>query len=353
MTKISRRNFLRGAAAASVAVSAGIGFPAVLRKAHAAPTVLKFGTYEPAQGFLPVQVFVPWVEKVNKAGEGVLKIELYTNGVLGPDPTQQLKMVVDGVADITSFGMAYAPGRFPEAGVPNVPFVANNMLEASLATHFMHEKHAFSGFGDIIALSMSAQPQFYLHSTTPIRLPKDMVGKKIRTAGKMQQDLITAAGGTPVAESISKVAENISRNVMQGTVGEWMGMDVFRVIDVAKCHTYVPFGTNNFPIIISKRKFDSMPAAAQDILMRHSGLDLLIFCAKAWDNYNDGVEKRIRADPGHTNIDLNPEETELWKKALDSATQVWLATNPKFPALLDLYKAEVEHARKYIAENGL
>ncbi len=353
MTKISRRSFLKGATVAGVAATASIGFPAVLRNAQAAPTVLKFGTYEPAQAFLPVQVFVPWVEKVNKAGEGVLKIELYTNGVLGPDPTQQLKMIVDGVADITSSGTAYAPGRFPETMVTNVPFIAKNMLEASLASHYMHEKNAFAGFGDILALCMTAQPQYYLHTTAPIRTPKDMVGKKIRTAGKMQQDLISAAGGTPVAESISKVAENISRNVMQGTVGEWQGMDTFRVVDVAKCHTYVPFGTNIFPILMNKKKFDSMPAAAQDILMKHSGLDLLVFYAKAWDKYNDGIEKRIRADASHTNIDLTDAEAAEWKKALDAATQTWLGTNPKFPATLDLYKAEVEHARKYIAEKGL
>ena len=353
MTRISRRSFLKGAAAAGVAAGS-IGFPAVLRNAQAAPTVLKFGTYEPAQAMLPVHVFIPWIEKINKEGEGVLKIELYPGGVLGPDPMQQVKMVTDGVADITSgASVAYAPGRYPESAVPNVPFVTNNMLEASIACHHMHEMGVFSGYGDIISLSTNAQPQYYLHTTKPIAMPKDMVGQKIRTAGKMQQDLITAAGGTPVAESITKVAENVSRNVMQGSTGEWQGMDTYRVVDVAKCHTYVPLGTNIFPIVISKAKFDSMPAAAKDILLKHSGLPLVTFYAKTWDAYNDGIEKRLRADPSHTHIDLNEEQTEIWKKALDSATQEWLKTNPKFPALLEMYREEVAKARAYIAQHGL
>ena len=96
-----------------------------------------------------------------------------------------------------------------------------------------------------------------------------------------------------------------------------------------------------------------MPAAARDILLQHSGLDLLIFYAKEWDAWNDGIEKRLRANTGHTHFDLNEEEAELWKKALDAATQGWLGTNPKFPALLAMYKEEVAKARKLIAEKGI
>lgn len=349
---ISRRNFLKGSVVAGVAATT-LGFPTFLRKAHAAPFVLKFGTYEPAQSFLSTKVFAPWVERVNKDGEGIVKIELYTNGVLGPDPTQQLKMIVDGVADITITGLSAAPGRFPESGVSNVPFVADRMLDASIALNRMHEKGLFSGFGDILALCMVGQPQYYLHTTKPVTLPKDMAGLKIRSAGKMQQDQISAAGGTPVAEGISKIAENISRDVMQGTVGEWQGMDTFRVVDVAKYHTYVPFGTNIFPIIMNKRKFDSMPKEAQDMLMKHSGFGLAIIYSQVWDSFNEGIEARIRKDPAHTVIDLNAEQAETWKTVLDAATQNWLKTNPKFPGVLDAYREEVAKAQEYIKANNL
>ncbi|MDR2503033.1 MAG: TRAP transporter substrate-binding protein DctP [Deltaproteobacteria bacterium] len=353
MTTYTRRKFLKGIAVGGLA-AASIGFPAVLRRAQAAPTVLKFGTYEPAQAFSPVKVLIPWINKINQAGEGVLKIDFYPNGQLGPDPTQQLKMIIDGVADITlGASVPYTPGRFPEATVTNVPFVAYNMLEATIAVHNMYLKNAFSGWRDIIPLSMNAQAQYFLHTIKPVRSPKDMAGLKIRTAGKMQQDLILAAGGTPVAESISKVAENISRNVMQGTVGEWQGMETFRVVDVAKCHTYIPFGTNLFPIVISKRSFDKLPAAAKDILLKHSGLELGITYSKEWDDFNAGVEKRERADPRSTNIDLDETLAAEWKKALDSAVQGWLKTDKRFPPVYEMYIEEVTKAREYIKTNKI
>ena len=351
MVKLNRRSFLKGAAVGAAAAS--VGFPTFLRKAQAAPYVLKFATYEPLQAFLPVRVFLPWINMINEAGQDVLKIEFYGNGVLGPDPTQQLKMVTDGVADITSgASVGYAPGRFPESTVVNVPFVANNMMEASIATHRMYEQNAFSGYNDIIALTCNAQAQYFLHSLKPIRVPADMKGVKVRTAGKMQQDLVTAAGGTPVAESISKIAENMSRNVMQATVGEWQGMETFRVVDVAKCHTYVPFGTNIFPIVVTKRAFEKMSTAAQDLLMKFSGLPLVTSYAWEWDDFNEGVEKKTRADPATTHIDMDEELTTVWTKTLEDAVQGWLKTDARFPKVYDLYREEVVKAREYLAANG-
>ena len=352
MSRISRRNFIKGVAAAGVAAGS-FGFPAVLRKAHAAPTVLKFGNYNPPQSFLGAQVFGPWVERVNKAGEGVLKIDLFLGGQLGPDPSQQLKMVTDGLADIGSSGLAFAAGRFPDSTVTNVPFVANTMLEATIAVNRMHEKNPFNGWSDILPLSLNTQPQALLHTLTPIRLPRDLAGVKIRTTGRMQQEMISAAGGTPVAESITRVAENLSRNVFQGTVGEWQGMETFRIVDVARNHTYAPMGTNIFPIFMNRRSFDRMPAAAQDILMQHSGLNFSIIYAKTWDAHNDGIEQRLRADPAHTHIDLSEEAAAIWKATLEAAVQGWTGTNASFPALLDRYKEEVANARRYIAEQGL
>lgn len=349
MAKINRRSFLKGTVAGLAVAS--VGFPAVLRKAQAAPAVLKFATYEPAQAFLPVKVFIPWIEKVNKEGEGILRIDFYPNGVLGANPTQQTKMIIDGVADITSAIGSGQLGRFPEMQVTNAPLVANDMLEATIAVHHMFHAGLFSGFGDILPISFNAQPQYYLHSLKPIRTPNDMKGQKIRMTGKIQQDMITAAGGTPVAETITAIAENLSRGVMNGTLGEWQGMDTYRVVDIATCHTYVNFGTNCFPFGISKRAFDALPAAAQDIIMKNSGLELSMAYANEWDAFNEGVEARERTRAGTTHIDLDDELRANWAKALAPAMESWMSTDKRFPAVYERYLEEVKKAQEYIKAN--
>ncbi len=342
--KMTRRSFIKSSAIAGASL-ATIGFPAVLRKAHAAPVTLKFGTYEPAQSFISAKVMGPWIEKVNKAGEGVLKIDYYPGGVLGPDVMQQLKMIVEGVADITLTALNWAPGRFPESSVTNLPLFAENMREASLAVYTMYEKGLIKGFDDIYPLTMNAQPQYHIHTNFPARLPKDLVGKKIQVSSRLMSALIAASGATPVSEGIAKVAENISRGVFNGSVGEWNGVKSFRMIDVTNNHIMVPLGTNVFPVVMNRKKLDSLPAAARDILLAHSGLSFTEFFAERWDAENAETEKSVRANPKHTVVDLTPDELAVWAGAFKPAVEAWLAKQPEVAPIVDVYKKELMAAR--------
>ena len=46
------------------------------------------------------EIWLPWVDKMNKEGEGLFKIEVYVGGTLNRAPPQQLKILRDGVTDI-------------------------------------------------------------------------------------------------------------------------------------------------------------------------------------------------------------------------------------------------------------
>ncbi len=344
MKKMTRRTFMKSAAVAGLAASS-IGFPAVLRKAHAAPVTLKFGTYEPAHSFNSSKVFIPWIEKVNAAGKGVIEIKFFPNGALGADVMQQLKMIVGGIADITVTSLNWTPGRFPQANVVNTPLFARNMLEASMAVFSMWEKGIFSGFEDIHPLTMNAQPQYYFHTNYPARLPKDLNGHKINAASRLMAALVSSCGATPVAEGIAKIAENISRGLLEGCVAEWNGMQSFRMIDVTNCHITVPLGANCFPVLINKRKLDSLPAPARDILLEHSGWVFTEFFAKSWDNYNADIEKSVRANPKHTVIDPTEEDLKIWADTFKPAVDAWMATQPENIKIAELYKEEIAKAR--------
>ena len=343
---MTRRAFLKNTAMAGAAVGS-VGFPSVLRNAHAAPTVLKFGTYEPAQAFNPTATWIPWMDKVNKAGEGVVKIDFFPGGVLNPDTQQQVKMIVEGAADITVTSLNWAPGRFPQANVVNTPMYARNMLEATYAVFHMYQKGIFSGFEDLYPLSMNAQPQYNFHTTFPARVPKDFDGRKIASGSRLQGELVRAAGATPVAEGIAKMAENISRRVYDGSTSEWNGLQSFRIIDVTFHHLMkVNLGANVFPILINKKKLDSIPSAARDILLEHSGWQLAEFSARNWDGYNSEIEARIRADSKHTVVDPTDEELELWSASFKPAVDAWMATQPQNVEVAALYKELLGEARE-------
>lgn len=70
---------------------------------------LKLASFEPATAPITGGVLKPWADDVMKASGGTLKIDIFPGGTLGRNPLQQLKLVQDGVADLTWTVPGYTP----------------------------------------------------------------------------------------------------------------------------------------------------------------------------------------------------------------------------------------------------
>jgi len=310
--------------------------------AQADPITLKFGSYEPQQGWMATKVFKPWMDKINADGQGIVQIEYYGGGtLLGNNPMQHLKLTLDGVADLTLVPYPYHPGRFPEVMVANIPFVAKNSMEGTIAINKLYDMGLLTGFNGLVPCCLIAQPQFHLHTTFPVEKPVDLAGKKIRTAGKMQHSLVEAAGGTPVAMSITQVAENISRGVCNGTVCEWVGQNTFRINDVTRYHNNVSFGANIMGVAMNKKKYDSLPAEAKAVLDKHFGMSFSKAFATTWDSYISEWDGKLAQDSKHQINNLDEAQLKVWEDKFKSAIQGWIEADPKNGKLLEIYKAEI------------
>jgi TRAP-type C4-dicarboxylate transport system substrate-binding protein len=144
---------------------------------------------------------------------------------------------------------------------------------------------------------------------------------------------------------VTKIAESMSRGVIQGTTNEWNGMRTFKIEDVARYHCMLPMGTPTFLMAMNKKSFDKLPKKAQDIFM-----DNREYTARLWaeqmDKSLDEHHKKIEADPKHQVYYPNADEIEQWKKAIQPAVDKWLQEEPGRSELLEAYKAEVAAAKK-------
>ena len=112
------------------------------------------------------------------------------------------------------------------------------------------------GYGRVKWTALFTMTPYSLHSRTPIRGLDDFKGKKIRTAGPIQAAIIESLGATPVGGMhIAKVAESLSRGVVDGTLAEWNGMVAFRIADAAKYHFAFPFTTVAVGTAMNKDSF--------------------------------------------------------------------------------------------------
>jgi TRAP-type C4-dicarboxylate transport system substrate-binding protein len=311
----------------------------------AEPIILKYAQFEPSnKAFAMEKIWLPWVEKMNKLGEGMFKIEVYVGGTLNRVPPKQLKILRDGVADIAFILPYYTPGIFADDSVTEVPFVAEKAIDAGLAIYSLMKKGMLRNYDTIVPLMLSAGQQYAIHSTFPVRTPGDLKGKKMRASGKLQNLMAQEFGAAPIGMPVTKIAESMSRGVIQATTNEWNGTRTFKIQDVARHHCMVPLGTASFLCAMNKDSFNKLPKKAQDIFMNNQEYTVRLW-ADQMDMSLDAHHEKIKADPKHHVYDPTPAEIEEWKKAIAPAVDAWMKEDPVRKELLETYKAEVAKAQ--------
>jgi len=309
-----------------------------VKGAEAKPVVLKFATVEPPKAFNNQKVWTPIFDKMNKEAEGIFKIEVFAGGTLGRNPMQLMKILMDGVADVVHIINAYLPGQLVDDQVFNTPFAAKNCSDCTISTRYMQEKKMLRGYDKLFILGQICLPQYLVHTKFPVKVPGDLKGKKMRTAGKIHHALAKATGATPVAIPITKTAESISRGVVEGTFSDWNAMRTFRINDVAKYHCLVPFGTNSLTVAMTKKKYESLPPKGRAVIDKYSGEYFSRFWAEALDGHIADIEAKTRKDPKHTVYTPNAEEMKQWKAVFDPVIASWNKELDTWDNLLKAYK---------------
>ncbi len=311
----------------------------------AAPMELKFGTIVPPQGWDVVNIVKPFLARVENDAGGTVTFKVYAGGTLGRDPTKYVKYVRDGVMDLGWVINAYQPGVFPDDEVVNVPFIAKDPLEATVAINRMVEKGMLRGYDTIFPLGVFTTNQYAVHSKFPIKNPGDLKGKKIRMAGKLQAALVEALGAGPVGIPAPKIAESVSRGVVDAVILEWNGMKTFRIVDLTKYHYMVPFGSTIISLIMNKDVYAKLPPKAKAAFQKHMGMPL----GKDWGvkmiKNEKSIMESIKNNPEHTIYVPSGSEMEQWKAVMWPVVEKWEKDHPKGKVLLDAYKAEIEKFR--------
>ncbi|MEN2977651.1 TRAP transporter substrate-binding protein (plasmid) [Tistrella bauzanensis] len=252
---------------------------------------LRFGYWLSGKGHEWVNVFAPWAERVEAASGGTLKIVPFTGGTLGRDPAAQLKMVEDGVADITYPVPAYTPDRFPDNTVAEIPGLYASSRAASSTMWGLYEAGLLTGFDGLKVLGLFASPPFSISATRPVASLADVQGQKLRTAGRYGIRVIEAMGGTAVAMSVSESAEALTRGVIDGVASHPSLDEQTGVAEIARNHFLARLGTGHVMLVMRQSVFDALPEAAQAAIDAESGRAL----SEAWGGAADDKAEALLA----------------------------------------------------------
>lgn len=317
----------------------------LLATATQAQETLRFASFEPPVAFITSQILTPWAEQVSEASDGTLDIQMFAGGTLGRDPATQLNLVLNGVADIAWIVPGYSPGRFDEATIVELPFVVPSAEAGSVAAARMLEQGLWSGggFDDVVVLGMFVTAPGHLATSEPVGELADVTGLNLRGAGPVLLGTTAALGGTPVGGIPGpRIAETMSRGVIDGSINEWNALQTFRILDVAEHHTILPLGSVALMVVMNRARYEGLPEAARAAIDAADGEVFAQQFGTMFDVHNSSIYEEAQGDAERVITIPSDQETMAWREATAPVVTQWIADREDGQALFEAYLAELE-----------
>jgi TRAP-type C4-dicarboxylate transport system substrate-binding protein len=294
-----------------------------------AQQTLRFNSFAPPQELLNRTIFPAFAKNVTADSGGTAKVDYFPGGGLGRNPRAQLKLVIDGVADIAFVLPAFTPGRFPDNDIIQLPGLIRSGAEGSVLIWRLHQKGMLRGYEKIKVLALATTPPYAIHTRFPMKSMDDLKGRKLRSGGRIHGEMLKKLGGTPVGIPTPSVAESISKGVIDGTMHGFHAARAFRILDVTDHHYIHPLGTLSLMVAMNKQSYAKLPAAGKAAIQKHMGEAFSKAMGAMPDQSAAQALAKMQGDPKHTVTFAPAAEKRRWNEVLEPLINDWKKNHPK------------------------
>lgn len=328
-----------------IACAAVAAFVALSAKpASTAPIELKLAFFASEQGEVYRAGIKPFVDAVNRDGQGLLAIKVYPDGALGP-LAQLPRLVLDGGTDIAWIVPGQTPYRFPDNELLELPGLFRDTREGTLVYTRLVAARALRGYQDYFVIGAYTSAPTIIHSRKPIGSLADLAGQKLRANNSIEAEVLDRLGAKPTVLSASKLAGAVNGGALDGAALSPGGLFDFGVSQVTNNHYLLYGGVAPLALLMSRKKFESLPVAAQDIIRKHSGGP----AADAWIALFGASEMRhletLKSNSGRQVVTPTAADQQTAQNVFHSVIESWTAKDPHNRALLNMIEAEVAAIR--------
>ena len=313
--------------------------------AAAAPIELKLAYFTSDQASLYKIAIKPFVDAVNDDARGGIEIKTYAGGILGKDQERQAQLVRDEVADIAFVALGPTGDQFADGSVMQLPGLFDDLREATLVHTRLIASRTLGGYDDFFVIGAFATEPQSIHMRPAVATLEDLKGKRIRANNAIEARVLARLGMYPVILPIGKASEAISRGTIDGATTVVAPLITFGLGRVMTNHYFLPLGSNVTTILMSRRKFESLPKAAQDVIRKYSGEWLAARYIQGFEAYNTQIMEELKSDPSRKIIFPSQAETDLAGQVFKAVSAEWAAASPHNRALLDAVEAELREVR--------
>ena len=312
--------------------------------AAAEPIKLKLAYFTSDRTSAYVDMVKPFVDAVNDDAPDGLQIQVFSSGTLGKAPAQQAQLVLDGIADI-AFVIPGATERFADNAVVELPGLFEDLREASLVFTNLVAARALEGYDDFVVIGAFATEPESIHTRATITSLDSLRGMKIRTSSPIEAAALGLLGMQPVLLPASAISEAISSGSIDGAAIAPVLLQEFGIGRVASYHYLLRTSVGSLSLLMNRKKFESLPAQAQDTIRKYSGLWAAKRFADGYEKLNAQAIELLKADSRRKVIVPTPAELDRAQVAFKTVTDEWASKAPRNRELLELAQAEIVKLR--------
>jgi TRAP-type C4-dicarboxylate transport system substrate-binding protein len=303
-----------------------------------AQQTLIFAATAAPQNFATVGVHMPWAQRVTERSGGALKIDVRPGFTL-TNPSNFYSRVVEDVVQITFGPLSFVAGKFPLSEVVNLPFESESSLQGSVAFWRLYKSGALdSEFNDVLPMYLLQFPQLALHLAKPLRSLDNLNGLKVITTAKTGSETVARLGATPLSISPNESYEALQRGTADGAVFPWAAFQPYRLAEVTSYHVDAELGGGPGAILMSRKRYDALPAAARKVLDDNSQEPQTRVWATAFDEEASKQRNSVKASPAHTIVQLPPDQQKAWRKRVAAVAEEWARATPGGQKTLEAFR---------------
>ncbi len=249
---------------------------------------------------------------------GKVKVEVYPNSQLYKDKEEMEALQLGAVQMLAPSLAKFGPLGVKELEVFDLPFIFDNYAELHRVTQGpigagILKKLEPKG---IVGLAFWDNGFKSFSANTPIKVPADLKGKKLRIqSSKVLEEQMQALGALPQVMAFSEAYQALQTGVVDGTENPHSNMYSQKMHEVQKYMALTEHGYLGYAVIVNRKFWDGLPADVRgqlEVAMKES----TAYANRIAKEENDASLENIRKS-GKTQIYVpTPEERLAFKKAL-------------------------------------
>ncbi|HHX74648.1 MAG TPA: TRAP transporter substrate-binding protein DctP [Firmicutes bacterium] len=273
------------------------------------------------------EFFTAYAKRLGAASGGRIKITVHPSAALG-GPGDSYKLVTSGACDLAWGQVAQFPGQFPGTEAISLPMIGveNAYMGGKILWDIYRETDLLSAeYQDVHVLFLQTNMDAPLGTNKKVTAAADLQGEKIRCSGGPVTQFIAKLGAVPVSIPITELYRSLERNVVDGFISDWHGVDGFALVELAKYYLDEKIQVMPFWFVMNKNKWDSLPPDIQEIFTRHSGDAALLEIEQYYNSRLQKVTNDITTSGGEINR-LTAAERHKWQTIAEETWHDWVRT---------------------------